>query len=150
MWEAIYTCICNRLAISCQCTYKGCFPLKLVKAGLHWHLHMYLHCFYETASLITSLRSHYKGKCLSLNAMRDPYKFDSYKYNTKTYGYFFFFLLSFIRLASLSLLVVFVDIWQGSHFSCDTKFHLFSRLFTGKSNEIQGQFGFESVFVLII
>ncbi len=32
---------------------------------------------------------------------------------------------------------------QGSHFSCDTKFHVFSRLFSGKSNETQGQFGFE-------
>ncbi len=35
---------------------------------------------------------------------------------------------------------------QGSDFSCDTKFHVFSRLFQGKSNEIYGQFGFESVF----
>ncbi len=39
---------------------------------------------------------------------------------------------------------------QGSHFSCDTKFHVFSKLFPGKSNQIQGQFGFESVFVLIM
>ncbi len=39
---------------------------------------------------------------------------------------------------------------QGSHFSCDTKFHVFPRLFPSKSNEIQGQFGFESVFVLIM
>ncbi len=39
---------------------------------------------------------------------------------------------------------------QGSHFSCDTKFHVFSRLFHGKGNEIQGQFGFKSVFVLIM
>ncbi len=39
---------------------------------------------------------------------------------------------------------------QGFHFSCDTKFHVFSRLFPGKGNEIQGQFGFESVFVLIM
>ncbi len=43
------------------------------------------------------------------------------------------------------------DSWiQGSHFSCDTKFHVFSRLFPGKRNEIQYQFGFESVFVLIM
>ncbi len=33
---------------------------------------------------------------------------------------------------------------QGSHFSGDTKFHVFSRLFPGKRNEIQGQFGFKS------
>ncbi len=39
---------------------------------------------------------------------------------------------------------------EGSHFSCDTKFHVFSRLFPGKSNEIKGQFGFKSVFVLIM
>ncbi len=39
---------------------------------------------------------------------------------------------------------------QGSHFSGDTKFHVFSRIFPGKNNEIQGQFGFESVFGLII
>ncbi len=37
-----------------------------------------------------------------------------------------------------------------SHFSCDTKFHILSRLFPGKRNEIKGQFGFESVFVLIM
>ncbi len=43
-------------------------------------------------------------------------------------------------------------VWQvsmylhGSHFYGDTKFHIFSRLFPGKSNEIPGQFGFESVF----
>ncbi len=39
---------------------------------------------------------------------------------------------------------------QGTHFSGDTKFHVFSRLFPGKCNEIPGQFGFEAVFVLII
>ncbi len=39
---------------------------------------------------------------------------------------------------------------QGSHFSGDTKFHAFSRLFPGKCNEIPDQFGFESVFVLIM
>ncbi len=33
---------------------------------------------------------------------------------------------------------------QGSHFSGDTKFHVFSMLFPCKSNEISGQFGFES------
>ncbi len=37
---------------------------------------------------------------------------------------------------------------QGSHFSGDTKFHVFSRLFPGKCDEIPGQFVFESVFVL--
>ncbi len=35
---------------------------------------------------------------------------------------------------------------QGSHFSGDTTFHVFSRLFLGKSNEIPGQFDFESVW----
>ncbi len=39
---------------------------------------------------------------------------------------------------------------QSSHFSGDTKFHVFSRLFPGKCNEIPGQFGFESVFLLIM
>ncbi len=39
---------------------------------------------------------------------------------------------------------------QGSNLSCDTEFHVFSRLFPGKSDEIQCQFGFESVFVLIM
>ncbi len=34
---------------------------------------------------------------------------------------------------------------QGSHFSGDTKFHVFSRSFPRKCNEIQDQFGFESV-----
>ncbi len=33
---------------------------------------------------------------------------------------------------------------QGSHFSGDMKFHVFYRLFQCKSNEIPGQFGFES------
>ncbi len=33
---------------------------------------------------------------------------------------------------------------QGSHFFGDTKFHVFSVLFPGKSNEIPGQFGSES------
>ncbi len=35
---------------------------------------------------------------------------------------------------------------QGSHFSCDTKFHVFSILLSGENNEIQGQFGFKSGF----
>ncbi len=39
---------------------------------------------------------------------------------------------------------------QGYHFSRYTKFHVFCRLFPGKCNEIPGQFGFESVFVLIM
>ncbi len=33
---------------------------------------------------------------------------------------------------------------QGSHFSGDMKFHVFSRLFHDKHSEISGQFGFES------
>ncbi len=41
----------------------------------------------------------------------------------------------------------FVGQIQGSIFNNDTKFHIFSRLFTGKSNEITGQSGVESVFV---
>ncbi len=40
--------------------------------------------------------------------------------------------------------------WQGSHFSRDKKFHVFSRLFPDKCNEIPGQFDFEQVFVLIM
>ncbi len=39
---------------------------------------------------------------------------------------------------------------QGSIFSGDTKVYVFSRLFPGKSNEIPGQFDFESLFVLIM
>ncbi len=40
---------------------------------------------------------------------------------------------------------------QGSHFSCDTKFHVFSKQKQwNESNEIQGQFRFESVYVLIM
>ncbi len=35
------------------------------------------------------------------------------------------------------------DYKQGSHFSGEMKFHVFSRLFPGKSNEITGQFDFE-------
>ncbi len=34
--------------------------------------------------------------------------------------------------------------FQGSYLSGDMKFHVFSRLFPGKSNEIPGQFNFES------
>ncbi len=37
---------------------------------------------------------------------------------------------------------------HGSHSSGDTTFHVFSRLFAVKNNEIQGQYDFESVFVL--
>ncbi len=39
---------------------------------------------------------------------------------------------------------------QGSHLSGDRKFQVFSWLFPGKRNKIPGQFGFESVLVLII
>ncbi len=39
---------------------------------------------------------------------------------------------------------------QGSHFSGDMKFHIFSKLFPGKSNNIQGQFGFKTQCVLIL
>ncbi len=39
---------------------------------------------------------------------------------------------------------------QGSHFSGDTKSHVFSRLFAGKTNEIPGQFGFESVCTFVM
>ncbi len=39
---------------------------------------------------------------------------------------------------------------QGSHCSSDTKFHVISTLFPGKTNYIPGQFGFESVFVAIM
>ncbi len=35
--------------------------------------------------------------------------------------------------------------YQGFHFSGDTKFHVFFRLFPGKSNKIKSQFGFDSV-----
>ncbi len=36
-------------------------------------------------------------------------------------------------------------LYKGYHFSGDTKFHVFSRLFPGKTNEIQSQFSFESL-----
>ncbi len=49
-----------------------------------------------------------------------------------------------------TLVRVLQDLLLGSHFSGDNKFHVFSRLFPGKCNEIPGQFGFESVFVLIM
>ncbi len=38
---------------------------------------------------------------------------------------------------------------QGSYFSSDTKYHVFSRLFLGKSNEIPGQFDFESQWLCL-
>ncbi len=52
---------------------------------------------------------------------------------------------TFIQILVIKILNVLKQM-QGSHFSCDTKFHVFP----GKINEIQGQFGFESVFVLIM
>ncbi len=57
------------------------------------------------------------------------------------------FLCRAISLRTFRLMTYLV---QGSHFYCDTKFHVFSRLFPSKNNEIQGQFGMESVFVLIM
>ncbi len=37
-----------------------------------------------------------------------------------------------------------------SHIDGDMKFHIFSKLFQGKCNEIPSQFSFESMFVLIM
>ncbi len=39
---------------------------------------------------------------------------------------------------------------QGSHFSSDTNFYVFSKLFPGQINEMPGQFGVEPVFLLIM
>ncbi len=45
---------------------------------------------------------------------------------------------------------VWVQHIQGSHFFGDMKFHVFTRLFPGQSNEIQGQFGSTSQYLCLI
>ncbi len=51
---------------------------------------------------------------------------------------------------SMSSLLIHKQLSQGSHFSGDMKFHVFSRLFPGNSNDIPAQFSSESVFLLIM
>ncbi len=49
-----------------------------------------------------------------------------------------------VQIYMLYTSYVLLNPFQGSHFSGDSKFHVFSRLIPGKINEILSHFGFES------